>query len=229
MAIIIKTIPIFSFVLITLFFASTARAAMFNISNNCSYTVWAAAIPGGGRRLNSGEIWALDMAAGTSKARIWPRTNCSFDESGRGTCLTGDCGGLLECNQTGTPPNTLAEFSLNQYNNMDFFDISLVDGFNVPLEISPNSTACNNTIRCTGDVADQCPRELKVAGGCQNPCTVFGSDQYCCTSGSRNCTATTYSKFFKDRCPAAYSYPMDDPTSTFTCPGGTSYNVVFCP
>ncbi|KAK4260548.1 hypothetical protein QN277_003646 [Acacia crassicarpa] len=227
MASIINTSPI-SFLLITLFFAS-ARAAMFNISNNCSYTVWAAALPGGGRRLNSGENWALNIAAGTSQARIWPRTNCSFDQSGRGRCLTGDCDGVLECNQTGTPPNTLAEFSLNQYNNMDFFDISLVDGFNVPLEISPNSTVCNNTIRCTGDITEQCPGELKVTGGCQNPCTVFKSDQYCCISASRNCTATTYSSFFKERCPSAYSYPKDDATSTFTCPGGTSYSVVFCP
>ncbi|KAD0838884.1 hypothetical protein FH972_027283 [Carpinus fangiana] len=72
-----------------------------------------------------------------------------------------------------------------------------------------------------------CPNELKAPGDCNNPCTVFKTDQYCCNSGS--CEPIDFSKFFKDRCPDAYSYPKDDQTSTFTCPGGTNYKVVFCP
>jgi hypothetical protein len=59
---------------------------------------------------------------------------------------------------------------------------------------------------------------------------VFKTDQYCCTgSAANNCGPTDYSKFFKGLCPDAYSYPKDDATSTYTCPGGTNYNVVFCP
>ncbi|TYI03408.1 hypothetical protein ES332_A11G337500v1 [Gossypium tomentosum] len=133
----------------------------------------------------------------------------------------------LNCQAYGAPPNILAEFALNQFNNLDFFDISLVDGFNVPMEFSPTSGRCSRGIRCTADITGQCPNELKAPGGCNNPCTVYKTNQYCCNSG--NCSPTNLSKFFKARCPDAYSYPKDDQTSTFTCPGGTNYRVVFCP
>ncbi|KAG6634112.1 protein P21-like [Carya illinoinensis] len=206
---------------------SLAHAATFVITNNCPYTVWVGAAPGGGMQLNPRGTWTLNVRAGTTGGRIWPRTGCSFNRAGRGRCQTGDCGGLLQCQGYGAPPNTLAEYALNQWNNLDFFDISLVDGFNVPMEFSPTSNGCTRGIRCIADINGQCPNELRASGGCNNPCTVFKNDQYCCNSG--NCGPTNYSRFFKDRCPDAYSYPKDDQTSTFTCNGGTNYKVVFCP
>ncbi|XP_050263610.1 protein P21-like [Quercus robur] len=221
-----KHLPIFFFLLITLL-SALAHAARFDISNNCPFTVWAAAVPGGGGQLNPGESWPLDVNAGTAGARIWARTGCDFDDSGRGQCETGDCGGLLQCQAYGAPPNTLAEFGLNQWQNLDFFDISLVDGFNIPMEFSPTSGGCTNGIICAADINGQCPDELNAPGGCNNPCTVFRTDEYCCNSG--NCGPTYYSNFFKDQCPSAYSYPQDDQTSLFTCDGGTNYKVVFCP
>ncbi|KAI3967231.1 hypothetical protein MKW92_049782 [Papaver armeniacum] len=65
-------------------------------------------------------------------------------------------------------------------------------------------------IKCTADINGQCPKQLKAPGGCNNPCTVFRTDKYCCNSG--RCGPTALSKFFKKRCPNAYSYPKDDPT-----------------
>ncbi|ONI06996.1 hypothetical protein PRUPE_5G094000 [Prunus persica] len=91
---ILKTLPAFCILCATLFFAST-NAARFNIRNNCPFTVWAAATPGGGLQLNRGQT----------------------------------------------------EYALNQYNNLDFFDISLVDGFNVPMDFSPTSNGCTKGIR----------------------------------------------------------------------------------
>ncbi|KAL6181919.1 hypothetical protein ACLB2K_048567 [Fragaria x ananassa] len=171
---------------------------------------------------------ADSLNAGTTGGRVWARTGCNFDASGHGSCQTGDCGGLLECQAYGQPPNTLAEYGLNQFNNLDFIDISLVDGFNVAMDFSPTSP-CDRGIQCTADINGQCPNELKAPGGCNNPCTVYKTDEYCCNSGS--CGPTDLSRFFKERCPDAYSYPKDDTTSTvvFTCPGGTNYRVVFCP
>uniref|UniRef100_A0A251RLY8 Putative thaumatin n=1 Tax=Helianthus annuus TaxID=4232 RepID=A0A251RLY8_HELAN len=134
------------------------------------------------------------------------RTGCNFDGSGRGRCQTGDCNGLLQCQGYGTPPNTLAEYALNQFNNLDFFDISLVDGFNVPMV----------ALLSYG---------LPVGAITLAPCTELIS--IVCNSG--NCGPTDLSRFFKTRCPDAYSYPKDDQTSTFTCPGGTNYDVIFCP
>ncbi|XP_020586948.1 protein P21-like [Phalaenopsis equestris] len=206
------------------------QAATFTIINQCSDTVWAAAVPsGGGVQLNNGQTWVIDVPAGTTGGRVWARTGCSFDASGNGQCQTGDCGGKLACTAYGSPPNTLAEFALNQFSNLDFFDISNVDGFNVGLEFSPDpvgSGSCH-AIRCAADIVGQCPAELKAPGGCNNPCTVFKTDEYCCNSGS--CQPTDYSKFFKNLCPDAYSYPKDDQTSTFTCPAGGNYRVTFCP
>lgn len=203
----------------------------FTLRNNCPFTVWAAAIPGGGQQLQTNEAWVIDVPSGTTGGRIWGRTNCSFDKSGRGNCQTGDCGGVLQCVTFGSPPNTLAEFALDQFNDLDFFDVSLVDGFNIPMEFTPTSNGCSRGIRCAADINGQCPKVLKVAGGCNNPCTVFKTDEYCCSNSSTSCKPTNYSKFFKDQCPDAYSYPMDDATSTFTCPGAgaTNYAVVFCP
>ncbi|XP_057514002.1 protein P21-like [Actinidia eriantha] len=209
---------------------SSAHAANFEIRNNCPYTVWAAASPGGGRRLDPYQTWWLDVAAGTKMARIWGRTNCNFDAGGWGRCETGDCGSI-DCRSGGwgVPPNTLAEYALNQFGNLDFYDISLVDGFNIPMEFTPTyiqSDKCRN-ILCVADINGQCPGPLRAPHGCNNPCTVFKTQEYCCTQGP--CSPTGYSRFFKDRCYDAYSYPQDDPTSTFTCPGGTNYRVVFCP
>src|SRR5262249_4599098 len=98
-----------------LMFTST-HAATFDVVNQCTYPVWAAASPGGGRRLDPGQTWNLNVAPGTTMARIWGRTNCNFDANGQGQCQTGDCNRVLECQGYGSPPNTLAEFALNQPN-----------------------------------------------------------------------------------------------------------------
>ncbi|KAB1215297.1 Thaumatin-like protein [Morella rubra] len=179
-----RNLPTLSFLFVTLFFA-LVHAARFDIRNNCPYTVWAAAVPGGGgKKLNRGETWAIEVNSGTKQARIGARTKCSFDQSGRGKCETGDCGGLLQCKAYGKPPNTLAEYALNQFGNRDSFYISFLEGFNVPLEFSPTSNGCTRGVKCAADINGQCPKQLKVQGGCNNPCTVFNTDQYCCNSGN---------------------------------------------
>ncbi|CAL5214758.1 unnamed protein product [Lathyrus oleraceus] len=127
----------------------SAQAARFDIVNRCSYTVWPAATPrGGGRQLNSGQTWSIDIPAGTSSGRIWGRTGCNFDGSGRGSCQTGDCGGALSCSLSGQPPLTLAEFTLNGGNNQDYFDLSVIDGFNIPMQFAPTSNGCNKVRTC---------------------------------------------------------------------------------
>ncbi|GAY55238.1 hypothetical protein CUMW_162920 [Citrus unshiu] len=219
-------VSIYSFFLVTISI-TWAHAAKFNIINNCPNTVWAAAVPGGGIKLDNGQTWTITAKPGTTRARIWARTNCQFDASGKGKCETGDCNGLLECQGDGAAPHTLAEYALKQFDDLDFIDMSNIDGFNVPMEFSSVSPSCNRTIKCNANILGECPTELKVPGGCNGPCPVFKTNEYCCNSG--NCGPTDLSKFFKDRCPDVYSYPKDDPTSTFTCPSGTNYEVVFCP
>jgi hypothetical protein len=127
--------------------ATGASAISFSITNHCMFTVWPAAIPvGGGRKLNSGDTWDLDVPSRTSSARIWGRTGCSFNGSSNGSsgsCATGDCAGALSCAMSGKPPATLAEFLIGD--DQDFYQVSVIDGFNIALDFSCSTGA---TLRC---------------------------------------------------------------------------------
>ncbi|PKU83403.1 Ras-related protein RABC2a [Dendrobium catenatum] len=225
--------------------SGSVNAITFTITNNCEFTVWPATLSGGGHPLLDTTGFTLDPgstvylpAPPTWSGRLWARTHCSTDPTGRFSCLSGDCAsGSISCSGAGgIPPATLAEFTLDGADGNDFYDTSLVDGFNLPLSIVPDVAGCSAT-GCASDVNQLCPVELQQTAddgeviGCKSPCLVFQTDQYCCTgaySDPHTCTATDYSRVFKDACPRAYSYPYDDPTSTFTCVGA-NYLITFCP
>ncbi|XP_062234077.1 thaumatin-like protein 1b isoform X2 [Phragmites australis] len=197
--------------------------------------------------LPSGQSLTVTVAS-TWSGRIWGRTLCVTDSSGSFACATGDCGsGAVECSGSGAaPPATLAEFTLaGGTGGNDFYDVSLVDGFNMPMLVAPQvPSATNGSCQATGCPADlnkACPADLRVAssdGGaaavaCRSACEAFREARYCCSGayGSpATCAPTSYSLFFKAACPSAYSYAYDDATSTFTCAAaGGGYDVVFCP
>jgi hypothetical protein len=89
--------------------------------------------------------------------RIWGRRNCDFSSNpGPNSCLDGGlldkssslqkltivsgCNGGLLCDArtgTGRPPATLAEFTLGASDGSDWYDVSLVDGYNLPMRINP--------------------------------------------------------------------------------------------
>ncbi|GKF86394.1 G-type lectin S-receptor-like serine/threonine-protein kinase, partial [Tanacetum coccineum] len=50
---------------------------------------------------------------------IWGRTNCTFDQFGQGSCITGDCGSHeMECfGRNPTSALSVASFSLNELDN----------------------------------------------------------------------------------------------------------------
>ncbi|XP_047053733.1 G-type lectin S-receptor-like serine/threonine-protein kinase SD2-5 isoform X1 [Lolium rigidum] len=196
-----------------LLLATTNEATRFTIINRCSFTV------GGGMQLDPGKKWTLDMPTGTTDGRLWGRTGCSFHGKGGQSCQTGDCGGVLACTDNGQPPISLAEFKIGQGQTDDFFDISLVNGFNVPMDFlsvpTQGGPGCSKGPRCEANITAHCPTELQAPGGCNNACIA---------SGTSNCEPTTYSGFFEQMCPDAYnSY------NGFTCPTGTNYQVIFCP
>ncbi|KAG4434773.1 hypothetical protein IFR05_009734 [Cadophora sp. M221] len=168
------------------------------ISNNCEQTIW----PGigtqagtgagtGGFELASGDVKELTVSADW-QGRVWGRTNCSFNELGTGAsnlngnngggaaCTTGDCAGVLSCVLTGETPVTLAEFDLAGGVGGDqvFYDISLVDGYNIPLgiiyipgdnpklqDIPPNLTNCA-CIATSGWLAE--PSDSGTSGNSSN-------------------------------------------------------------
>ncbi|XP_066393585.1 pathogenesis-related thaumatin-like protein 3.5 [Miscanthus floridulus] len=216
-------------------------AGVFTFINQCKTTIWPAAIPGdsfggGGFALRPGQSAVFKAPAGGWSGRIWGRTGCDFDASGNGTCATGSCGTSLKCGASGATPVSLAEFTLAA--DRDFYDVSLVDGFNLPVTVRPVNGRGGNcsAAGCVGDLRETCPPELAVKGeggrtvACRSACDVFDTDQYCCRGrfGSQpTCPPTPYSKRFKDACPTAYSYAYDDASSLITC-SGADYIITFC-
>ncbi|XP_057499986.1 thaumatin-like protein 1 [Actinidia eriantha] len=233
---------ILSFSLTLFALSRVGLGATFTFVNRCDYTVWPGILANAGSP--SLDSTGFELPKDTSRTflaptgwsgRFWGRTGCNFDGSDSGSCATGDCGlGQAECNGLGAaPPVTLAEFTLGA-GGQDFYDVSLVDGYNLPMivEASGGSGMCAST-GCVTDLNRQCPAELRVGEGeaCKSACEAFGSPEYCC-SGAYNspaaCRPTAYSEMFKSACPRSYSYAYDDPTSTFTCMGA-DYTVTFCP
>lgn len=217
--------------------------------NKCAFTVWPGILSNAGIAplsttgfsLQTGGSKVID-APSSWGGRFWGRTHCSVNSTGKFSCATGDCGsGEVECEGSGaTPPATLAEFTLDGDAGMDFYDVSLVDGYNLPMLVVPQGGSGANctSIGCVGDFEDSCPSELRVSSvgregiACKSACEAFGKDEYCCSGayGSpQACQPTKYSQIFKRACPHAYSYAYDDRTSTFTCKGGADYVVTFCP
>ncbi|KAF7130624.1 hypothetical protein RHSIM_Rhsim10G0211200 [Rhododendron simsii] len=206
-----------------IFFSRGVSGATFTFVNKCDFTVWPGilgtpTLDTTGFELTKGSSQSYQAPTGWS-GRFWGRTGCNFDGSGHGLCATADCGsGQVECNGAGaTPPATLAEFTLGS-GTMDFYDVSLVDGYNLPMivEVSGGSGVCAPT-GCDVDLNRNCPTELRAADGdaCKSACEAFGTPEYCC-SGAYNsptaCTPSVYSQMFKSACPRSYSYAYDDAT-----------------
>lgn len=234
-------------ILFTLTFShiSEVSSTTITLHNKCTHPVWPGVQPSAGRpllarggfKLPPNKAYTLNLPPLWS-GRFWGRHGCSFDASGRGRCATGDCGGSLFCNGIGgTPPATLAEITLG--NDQDFYDVSLVDGYNLAISITPfkGSGKCSYA-GCVRDLNMMCPVGLQVRSkdnnrvvACKSACSAFNSPRYCCTGSfgtPQACKPTAYSRIFKAACPKAYSYAYDDPTSIATCTRG-NYLVTFCP
>jgi hypothetical protein len=221
--------------------------------NQMSQTIWVAAAPNASTPL-AATGWVLPAGQSVTittpnnlNTRFWGRTGCVFDSAGVGHCQTGDCGGLFQCKGWGTIPATLAEVNFDAWEHLDFYDVSMVDGANLPMyinitkssggtkdKISPNGCV---PAGCTKPV--NCPSALGVkAGGtvvgCISACARLGGDQYCCRgqwSSRAACDPAKwpvdYAAVFKSAEPYAYSYTDDDATSVFTCSGVCDYRITF--
>lgn len=217
--------------------------------NRTRVTIWPAAWPGA---VSGRTGWILPAGRSISvtvrdswNARLWGRTGCHFDASGRGRCLTGDCGGRYQCRGWGQIPATLAEYDLDSYDQLDFYDVSMVDGSNLPMYITIThgradrritASGCEPGHGCTSTV--KCPDALQVHRGgrlvgCISPCARFQTDRYCCRGRySQGCSPARtwpvdYARVFKRAEPYAYSWSGDNATSVFTCAGQCGYSITF--
>ncbi|KAL2210217.1 thaumatin family protein [Sarocladium strictum] len=113
------------------------------ITNKCDDTIWPGIVTQSGTGPGTG---GFELVAGNStrlwvapdwQGRVWGRTNCTVDGDSC-SCDTGDCLKKLDCDNSGDVPATLAEFTLEGglHGGQNFYDISLVDGYNLPMGIN---------------------------------------------------------------------------------------------
>ncbi|XP_061345325.1 pathogenesis-related thaumatin-like protein 3.5 [Gastrolobium bilobum] len=225
-----------------------AHQVTFYVQNKCPFPIWPATAPnngqpviaGGGFYLAPGQTQRI-VAPWSWSGRIWARTGCNFASNWKPACETGDCDGRLACNGLiGTPPVTLVEVSLQgDKGKPNFYDVSLVDGYNIPVSVTPKiiNPTCSKIQGCLKDLKSLCPHELEVLNNkgevvaCSSACLAFDNDKFCCRNeyGSpEKCKANVYSKIFKEVCPNYFSYAFDTPSPLRTC-GSLEYIVTFCP
>ena len=136
-------------------------------------------------------------------------------------CATGDCNGQYSCTTSSkktitrigpSGPTSLFEPTVDQNDNLTYYDVSLASGYNVPIEVKlsvPPSGTCQGS-KCVSDLLTTCAAALQIttppsatvgpipcgaglfcqSGACVNNTCVIGcndpGDQ--CTSIDPNCT-----------------------------------------
>ncbi|MDX3072750.1 thaumatin family protein [Streptomyces sp. MI02-7b] len=222
--------------------AAPAGSRAITLVNRTQETIWAVvtdspAYPDG-RRLAPGQSTSLTVGNKWG-GRIWGRTGCATTAAS--ACRTGDCTSVC----TGpNPPTTLGEFTFDAYAGLDFYDVSMVDGSNLPMYINISHTTSSDPVSasgcykgtCTSPVV--CPSAMQATSGgrvigCKPPCAAFGGDVYCCRgawAGRAKCVPSKwpvdYTRVFKKAAPYAYSYAFDD-SATMSCKGACYYRVTF--
>uniref|UniRef100_K7K481 Thaumatin-like protein n=1 Tax=Glycine max TaxID=3847 RepID=K7K481_SOYBN len=200
-------------------FLSGSCSTRLTITNKCSYTVWPAILSATGSSplstsgfvLQPGDFKIVPVPPAWS-GRLWGRTLCSLDiTSTKFSCVTGDCGSTtIECvGGNATPPVTLVKFTLNGTGGLDFYEVSLVDGFNLPVRVEPRGGRNRRATGCEMDLNLSCPTELKV---------IRDGDAVACKSSCQAEPCLT-SQFFKTACPGAHVH---------TC-SSHDYTITFCP
>ncbi|KAJ4725843.1 Thaumatin-like protein [Melia azedarach] len=232
-------------------FPNSAQAGglILTLVNNCPFPVWPAIQPNaghpvlerGGFHLQSLTHRSFPAPTQHWSGRIWARTGCTYAH-GHFSCVTGDCGHRLECNGLGgATPATLAQFTLHHgHNDLSSYGVSLVDGFNVPLTVTPHEgKGVCPVVGCKANLLATCPQRLQVrspAGhgpvvGCKSGCEAFGTDELCCRShynSPQTCRASSFSEFFKHACPATFTYAHDSPSLMHDCSSPRELKVIFC-
>jgi len=150
--------------------------------NNCTEIVWV----GGsgvnlsndltGFELNANATNTITVPGNLQSANFWPRTSCTFPCTSVPCCETGDCANEnnkdVECKGgTKGPPANSFEVTFNESPDNDFYDITNVDGFTVPIAVQEiNGVKLTNNPTINGVSAPQL--------NCGNPaCSTFNMSQ----------------------------------------------------
>ncbi|KAH9025717.1 thaumatin family-domain-containing protein [Lactarius deliciosus] len=240
-----------------------ATARLFTVVNACPFTIWhmytdltiAQNVPPFPTGWESPPTTSVQFGVPDNwkAGRIWGRRDCNFSTYiGPSACLDGGCNGGLQCDPqsgTGVPPTTVAEWTLQGDGNRDFYDVSLVDGYNLPMAIIPSAPNCS-VASCPVDLGPACPAPLVgpidqtgFPVGCKSACVAnldnSTADSSNCCTGTHNTAATCppsgveFYSYFKSNCPNSYVYAYDESSGTalWTCDSSlnSDYTLTFCP
>ncbi|KAG1467633.1 hypothetical protein G6F56_004300 [Rhizopus delemar] len=210
--------------------AAPADSVTITVKNSCEKSIQVNQLTnnesyGKATSVSSGDNLKISVPSNWG-GRIWAREGCS----GSSDCHVG-------------APASLAELLLAGAGGMDFYDVSFVDGYNLPISITPNGQTAdpNYQYQCGSPACSSlpsCPKELQDTDdngnyiGCKSACSAFGTPEYCCTGEAESraiCQATKFSLPVKNACPDVYTYAYDDSTSMYACASPKGYTVTFCP
>lgn len=161
------------------------------ITNACSMDVWMAFTPNAGSPPLSDGIVKLPATTGSHSytlpatgwaGRFWPKTGC--DTTGE-NCKTGQA--VPPCPPDGCQPpaDTKVEFFFGPEGGTErpYYDVSLVDGYSLPMKITPSGTPSGTCVETSCALSlDACPKseilkigDLQVKSGkevvqCMSPC-----------------------------------------------------------
>ncbi|XP_060670776.1 thaumatin-like protein 1 [Ziziphus jujuba] len=109
--------------------------------SNSDGTPWLLPTTTGGFVLQPGQSNTMYVPPSWSGS-LWGRTQCNIEDSGAFHCLTGDCGSYkVGCGSKSDllkPASTsIASFTLNATDGMDYYEVSFKNGYNLPLMVAP--------------------------------------------------------------------------------------------
>ena len=240
----IKT-PTLAFILpLLLILPLHTLAHSVTFQNQCNETIYVGIVQNEGQKLINNGGLRLDAQQNDSIAlpfgwsgRFWGRTQCQ--EWGE-MCETGRCGeNWMNClGEFPAAPVTFVDLRLdNPGTGVDFYSVTLVNGYNIPIQVAPINGTFQNVsgipdyctwAGCQNDLNYICPAELQKFGtkgqlvGCQSACDVFREDEYCCQGRydtPDTCGPFSFAETFKRSCQRAYCYAFDQEMSDFTCLG----------
>ncbi|KAE9403459.1 Osmotin, thaumatin-like protein [Gymnopus androsaceus JB14] len=245
-----------------------ANARTMTVTSNCDVTVRSGMYTSGnstpdyvtGWEATAGSSVSFTVPDDWTSGRIWGRTDCDFDNNTDGATACDWCmqWWLGICDFWGNGESmiryldrplllftelceyrvlpTVAEWTLGS--SADWYDVSLVDGFNIPMEIT--NTANCNIASCLADLNTDCSNG--TLAGCKSACDADlggdASDSSACYTGSHTAEKCPGSgvpdyDYFKGSWPDAYAYPYDEDSDTalFTCDPSNKadYTLTCCP
>ncbi|KAF8263065.1 thaumatin-like protein [Lactarius quietus] len=234
-------------------------ARTFSVANNCPYTIWPALLTYSSTIPKQPAGWLAPPSSNLSftvpddwMGQIWGRRDCNFTtDPGPDSCLDGGCPGGLLCTGPGQSPVTTAQFILSNdiLLQSDYYAISLVNGFNLPMRIDNDASSGCGVPECSVDLGANCPIQLQepykpsgYSSGCNSACAAGlapdpDNDPNCCTGKYDSFQACVPSgvqfySYFKDNCPYTYVYTFDmvysNPLYTCYSEDQADYAITFC-